>query len=392
MIEGRDESENRAVRLTGGMVGGGPGSFIGAVHRSAASFDGMAEYVAGAFSRSYEKSLQTGKELGLDEDRVYDGFERMAEVEASREDGIDFVSIVVPNKFHYPVAKAFLERGINVICDKPLTFTSEQAEELQKLTEENDLFFGVTYVYSGYPAVKHAREIVRRGDIGDVRVVQGEYPQEWLAQPVEEEGNKQAEWRTDPEFSGRSNCVGDIGSHIENTVSYVTGLEIKELSANLDIFGEGRKLDDNAAMLLKFEGGATGSFWCSQVAIGHDNGLKVRVYGTEGSLIWKQEDPDHLEVNYLGKPKTVLSRGRDELYSSGEEKVRLPAGHPEGFYEAFANVYRSYLGALAEKKRGGDPDPEDFDYPSVKAGVQGVKFINACVDSSQAGGEWVELD
>lgn len=392
MIEGRQAGQSSIAKLAGGMVGGGPGSFIGAVHRSAASFDGNAEYVAGAFSRSYEKSIKTGRQLGISEDRVYDDFEKMAKAESAREDGIDFVSIVVPNKLHYPVAKVFLEQGINVICDKPLTFTVEQAEELEELTEKEDLLFGVTYVYSGYPMVKHGREIVQRGDIGEIRVVQGEYPQEWLARPVEKEGNKQAGWRTDPEFSGRSNCVGDIGSHIENTVSYVTGLRLKELSANLDVFGECRQLDDNAAMLLKFEGGATGSYWCSQVAIGHDNGLKIRVYGTKGSLIWKQEDPDHLEVNYLGKPGTVLSRGRDELFSSAEETVRLPAGHPEGFYEAFANIYRNFLAALGEKKSGSDVDPEDFDYPSVHAGVQGVKFINACVDSSESGSEWVKLD
>ncbi|MFB6215076.1 MAG: Gfo/Idh/MocA family protein [Candidatus Bipolaricaulia bacterium] len=273
-----------------GMVGGGPGSLIGEVHRKAAKFDGKAEIVSGVFSRSYEKTLQTGKELGLDEERLYEDFEEMAEKEGTRDDGIDFVSIVVPNKFHYPAAKAFLTRDINVVCDKPLTVTLDEARELEKLTRENNLLFGVTYVYSGYPMVKQARELIQSEELGELRVIQGEYPQEWLAAPVEKEGNKQAEWRTDPELSGEVNCVGDIGTHIENTVSYISNLEIDSIAANLSIFGKDRELDDNAEMMVKFSNGATGSFWCSQVAVGHDNGLKVRVYGTKGSLVWKQEN------------------------------------------------------------------------------------------------------
>jgi len=374
-----------------GMVGGGPGSLIGEVHRKAAQFDGKAEIVSGAFSRSYDKTLQTGEELNLEEDRLYEDYGEMAEAEGERDDGIDFVSIVVPNKFHYPVAKKFLGAGIHVVCDKPLTVTLEEARELERLTREKDLLFAVTYTYSGYPMVKQARELVRAGELGDIRVVQGEYPQEWLSESVEDEGNKQAEWRTDPELSGDSNCVGDIGTHIENTVSYITDLDIDSVAANMSIFGEGRELDDNAEMMVKFSGGATGSFWCSQVAIGHDNGLKVRVYGTEGSLIWEQENPNYLKVASLDGPKRTLSRGRDELLESASDVVRLPGGHPEGFYEAFSNIYSNFLAALKDKKQGKDINPEDYDYPDVAEGVQGVKFIQTCLKSSNHDSDWVKL-
>jgi len=389
-MSGKENTDTAVLHY--GMVGGGPGSFIGGVHRKAAKFDGKAEIVSGAFSRTYEKTLQTGKELGLTEDRLYKDYEEMAEEEANRSDGIDFVSIVVPNKFHYPVAKKFLEEEINVVCDKPLTVTQEEAEELEELTRKNDLLFGVTYVYSGYPMVKQARELVNSGELGDIRVVQGEYPQEWLAAPVEKEGNKQAEWRTDPELSGNANCVGDIGTHIENTVSYIADIEIDSIAANMSIFGKDRELDDNAEMMVRFSNGSTGSFWCSQVAVGHDNGLKVRIYGTKASLIWRQENPNYLEVSYLHKPKEILSRGRDDLHSSAGETVRLPGGHPEGFFEAFSNIYSNYLSALIDKKRGKDVSPENYDYPDVSEGVQGVKFIETCLESSERGGDWVKMD
>lgn len=378
-------------RIKYGMIGGGPGSLIGGVHRKAAKFDGRAKIVAGAFSRTYEKTLKTGKELNLDESRLYRDYEEMAEKESAREDGIDFVSIVVPNKFHHPIAKKFLKKGIHVVCDKPLTTSLEEAEELANFAREKDLLFAVTYVYSGYPMVKQARELVQAGDLGEIRVIQGEYPQEWLSRPVEKEGNKQATWRTDPELSGKSNCVGDIGSHIENTVSYITDLDIDSIAANMSIFGEDRELDDNAEMILKFSNGATGSFWCSQVAVGHDNGLKVRVYGTEGSLVWKQEKPNYLEVSSLDGPAKTLSRGRDELYSSAEEVVRLPGGHPEGFYEAFSNIYKNFLSALKDKKDGKEIEPDEYDYPDVDEGVRGVRFIETCLQSSQKDSKWVKF-
>lgn len=387
-------SENSSVNgknLKYGMVGGGPGSLIGGVHRKAAKFDGRSEIVAGAFSRTYEKTLETGKELNLDENRLYQDYEEMAEKESAREDGIDFVSIVVPNKFHYPIAKKFLNQGIHVVCDKPLTISLEEAEELESLTRKKDLLFAVTYVYSGYPMVKQARELVRSGKLGEIRVIQGEYPQEWLSEPAEKKGNKQASWRTDPELSGKTNCVGDIGSHIENTVSYITDLEIDSIAANMSIFGEDRELDDNAEMMLKFSNGATGTFWCSQVAIGHDNDLKIRIYGTKGALTWRQETPNYLEFSTLTEPKRTLSRGRDELHSLAKKEVRLPGGHPEGFFEAFANIYRNFLSALEDKKNGKTVKPEDYDYPDVKEGVQGVRFIETCLRSSQKNSKWVKF-
>lgn len=375
-----------------GMVGGGPGSLIGSVHRKAAKFDGKGEIVSGAFSRKYEKTLQTGQTLDLPEDRLYESYEEMAKEESSRKDGIDFVSIVVPNALHYPIAKTFLEQGIHVVCDKPLAVTLEKAEELKTLTRKNDLLFGVTYVYSGYPMVKQARELVKSGELGEIRVVQGEYAQDWLATPVEKEGNKQAEWRMDPELTGKTNCVGDIGSHVENTVSYITDLEFDSIAANLSTFGVGRELDDNAEMMVKFSNGATGSFWCSQVAIGHDNGLNVGVYGTKGSLIWKQEKPNYLEVSYLNEPKQKVSRGRDTMYPPAEDAVRLPGGHPEGFYEAFSNIYKNFLTALEDKKGGKNINPEDYDYPDVDSGVKGVKFIETCLESSERNSTWVKFE
>lgn len=385
------ESSSVNGKIKYGMVGGGPGSLIGGVHRKAAIFDGRADIVAGTFSRSYEKTLETGKELNIAESRLYEDYEEMAEKESARESGIDFVSIVVPNKFHYSIAKKFLEQGIHVVCDKPLAVSLEEAEELESLTRKEDLLFAVTYVYSGYPMVKQAKELVQSGDLGEIRVIQGEYPQEWLSEPVEQEGNKQASWRTDPELSGKTNCVGDIGSHIENTVSYITGLEIDSIAANMSIFGEGRELDDNAEMMLKFTNGATGSFWCSQVAIGHDNDLKIRVYGTQGALTWRQESPNYLEFSTLTGPKRTLSRGRDELSSLAKKEVRLPGGHPEGFYVAFSNIYRNFLTALEDKKNGKAVKSQDYDYPDVKEGVRGVRFIEACLESSRKNSEWVKF-
>ena len=390
VIEGKDTgSAGRKLRF--GMVGGGPGAFIGDVHRKAAMFDGKAELVAGVFSRKYENTIATGKSLGLDESRLYRDFEEMARQEAAREDGIDFVSIVTPNYAHYAVAKGFLENGIHVVCDKPFTFKVEEAEELARMAREKGLLIAVTYTYTGYPMVKHAREMIRRGDIGEIRVISAEYLQGWLATPLEATGQKQASWRTDPTQSGVSNCVGDIGSHIENLVSYVTGLKIKSLCANLDIFGENRTLDDNAEILVRYEGGATGVYHCSQVAIGHDNDLRVRIFGTKGSIEWAQESPNYLKVAYLGQPVQVLSRGEGYLYPQAARLSRIPSGHPEGYYEAFANIYSTFASALLKIKAGETPAAEDLDFPSAEAGVAGVRFINKCVESSKKGSVWVEV-
>ncbi|HMA60176.1 MAG TPA: Gfo/Idh/MocA family oxidoreductase [Halanaerobiales bacterium] len=389
MIEGKENEMSSGV-LKYGMVGGGSGSFIGGVHRKAAVFDNKACLVAGCFSRDYQNTKNTGKSLGLTEDRLYETYAEMAEQEAQREDPIDFVSIVTPNHLHYDVAKKFLEAGINVVCDKPLTFTYQEAEELDKLARENELLFCVTYTYTGYPMVKHAREVVKRGDIGDIRVVIGEYSQDWLATLAEKEGNKQAAWRTDPKKAGRANCVGDIGSHLENMVSYITELEIDSLCANLDHFGKGRELDDNAEILVKYKGGATGVYWCSQVAVGHDNDLKVRIYGTNGSIEWHQEEPNKLKISYLDKPTEILSRGRDELYPLANDLPRIPAGHPEGYFVAFSNIYTSFEETLLDKKSGTAYQDLNIKFPTAREGAQGVKFINKTVDSDEANSTWVK--
>lgn len=391
MIEGSREGPGE-MTLRYGMVGGGPGSFIADAHRKAIAFDSTAHLTAGVFSRTWEKTLETGRKLGLDESRLYRSYEEMAKAEAGRDDGIDFAVIVTPNISHYPAAKAFLEHGINVVSDKPLTVETAEAEELAKLANEKNLLFGVTYVYTGYPMVKHAREMVSRGEIGDVRFVQAEYPQDWLATPIEQSGaNRQASWRTDPAQSGKSCCVGDIGSHIENLVSYITGLRVTEVCARLDTFVEGRLLDDNASIMVSYDSGAKGLYWSSQIAIGHDNALSVRVIGTNGSIEWRQEDPDHLRIGRLGRPVEILSRGRDALLPHAARYPRLPSGHPEGYYEAFANFYRTYGAALAGKKAGKALTKDDLDFPSAEDGLSGVRFIDACVKSSIAGAAWVKL-
>ncbi|GAK49773.1 oxidoreductase domain protein [Candidatus Moduliflexus flocculans] len=389
MIE--SSKETKAARLTYGMVGGGQGAFIGDVHRKAAQFDGKNTIVAGCFSRDYQNTLQTGAMLGIDESRLYKTYQEMAVAEGKRVDKIDFVVIVTPNNLHYPTAKAFLEQGINVVCDKPLTPEVAQAEELAKLAKERGVFFCVTYTYTGYPMVKHAREMIRRGDLGEIRFVNAEYPQDWLATPLETSGQKQAAWRTDPAQTGKSNCVGDIGSHVENMASYMTGLSIKSLCARLDTFVPGRVLDDNASIMVNYENGAKGLYWSSQIAVGHDNGLRIRVYGTKASIEWAQENPNYLKVSYLDKGTEMLSRGRDKLYPHAASYSRIPSGHPEGYFEAFANIYNTFSKALLKKKAGEALTEDDLDFPTVQDGINGVKFIDACVASSQKGAAWLEI-
>lgn len=388
MIEASADAKN-IQKLRYGMVGGGQGAFIGDVHRKAISLDGLAILAAGCFSQNYENTLATGASLGLPSERCYRSYEEMAEEEGARSDAIDFVVVVTPNALHYPVAKAFLSRGINVVCDKPLTFEVAEAQELSELAKKKKLLFCVTYTYTGYPAVKQAREMIARGDIGEIRFVNAEYPQEWLATPSEKEGSKQAAWRTDPKLAGKSNCVGDIGSHAENLVSYVTGLKIKSLCARLDTFVKGRALDDNATIMTEYEGGAKGLYWSSQIAIGCDNGLKIRVFGTKGSIQWSQENPNYLGVSRLGEPSQTLSRGRDAFYPGAQAYSRIPSGHPEGYFEAFANIYKTYIGALASLKAGKKPEAGDLDFPTIEMGIDGVRFIGKCVESSQKGAVWI---
>ena len=385
MIEGRFEDSGAILRY--GQVGGGPGSFIGPVHRAAIAMNGQALIVAGSFSDKPEETVQTAKQLGIHESRAYETFEEMAAAEASREDGIDFVSITVPNHLHHQVARSFLEKGINVVCDKPLCFTLEEAEELMKITAEKNLEFMVTYAYTGYPMVREARNLVTTGKIGEIRVVMAEYPQDWLADPIELTGQRQAIWRTNPKYSGISNCVGDIGTHIENLVHFVTGLEIKKISARLETFVEGRKLDDNAYMLVKYTSGASGNYWSSQVAVGNENGLGLRVFGTEGSIEWHQENPNLLKYVKKGGPVQLLTRGNGYLSGNAQAYTRLPSGHPEGYFEAFANLYRSYCNRLIAKKDNMDDDEL---FPTAVDGARGVKFVHDCVDSSNRGSDWVD--
>ena len=390
MIEGSADS-GISGKLSYGMVGGGQGAFIGDVHRKSIALDGMAELRAGCFSRTWDNTLATGKALGVAEDRLYKSFDDMAAAEAKRPGKIDFVVIVTPNVSHYPAAKAFLNAGIHVVCDKPLCFEESEARDLADLAQKNKLLFGVTYTYTGFPAVKHAREMIRKGEIGDIIYVTGEYPQDWLITPQEKEGSKQAEWRTDPKLAGKSNCVGDIGSHIENMISYVTGLKIKSLCARLDKIGPGRVLDDNATIMLEYDNGAKGVYWSSQIALGNDNGLQFRVFGTKGGLEWRVEDPNYLKVSLLGKPRAVLSRGRDGFYPRAQSLSRIPSGHPEGYFEAMANIYKTYAGALLKQKAGEALTEDDLDFPNAENGFDGVQFIGKCVESSQKGAVWVNF-
>jgi predicted dehydrogenase len=385
-------AEQRTRPLSYGMVGGGPGAFIGDVHRRAIALDPNTRLVAGVFSRDTQASLQTARELLLDESRVYRDYAEMAEREAARDDGVDFIVIVTPNVSHFDIARTFLEAGIHVVCDKPLTTELADAEALGALVAKTGLLFGVTYTYTGYPTVKKARDLVRSGALGRIRFVNAEYPQEWLATRAEDQaGNRQASWRTDPSQSGKSNCVGDIGTHVENMVSYVTGLEIESLSARLDSFVEGRALDDNATVMVNYRGGATGVYWTSQVAIGTDNALRIRVFGEKGSVEFSQEDPNYLTYVPLDAPAQTLSRGRDDLGERGQSLVRLPAGHPEGYFEAFANIYKTFTDAL-RKRRAGEPlGDDDLDFPNVDDGIQGVRFVTRVVESAARKSSWVDF-
>jgi len=390
VIEGSKTGPGKST-LTYGMVGGGEGALIGDVHRKAINFDSSAVLRAGCFSRSMDNTRRTGELLGLAPDRLYASYAQMARTEGSRKDCIDFVVIVTPNATHFPIAKAFLEQGIHVVCDKPLVITSAEAKELGALAKKKDLLFCVTYTYTGYPAVKQAKALIANGELGELRYVAAEYIQEWLATPLEKTGNKQAKWRTDPKLSGPVNSVGDIGTHTENMISYMTDLKIDSLCASVNTFVKGRKLDDNATIMLNFKGGAKGSIWVSQVAVGYDNGLRIRVIGSKGSLEWAQEDPNYLRLRTLERPLQIVSRGREAFDPAAGKYSRIPAGHPEGYFEAFANVYRAFCEALSRKKSGEKTTPEQLEYPSLFDGAQGVRFIEKCVDSANTGSSWVKF-
>jgi predicted dehydrogenase len=379
-------------KLKMGMVGGGSGAFIGAVHRRAAVMDGEVEFVAGALSSTADKALASGTELGVTDERNYASWERMLEVELSlpEEERIDFVSIVTPNHMHHPVARAFAEAGFNVVLDKPMVQTSEEAEDLRRVVEGSGVVFAVTYTYTGYPMVKQARHMVRQGLLGEVRKVIVEYNQGWLARRLEESGAKQAEWRTDPARSGIAGAVGDIGSHAENLVSTITGLEVSEICADLTTFVSGRRLDDDGNLLIRYEGGAKGVMVASQISAGEENDLRVRIYGSEGGLEWRQEEPNYLYHRPAEEPERVLKRGNVYLCEEAKKASRLPPGHPEGFIEAFANVYMSAAAAIRAKKERVKPDGLPWDFPTVYDGARGVYFIEKTVESSQSDKKWLD--
>lgn len=378
------------------MVGGGPGAFIGAVHRKAAALDGAYELVAGAFSHDPDKAQETGAELGLDPERVYASYLEMAEAEASRSegDGIRLVSIVTPNHLHHPVAKAFLERDVHVVCDKPLTTRVEDAEELCRITAERGLVFAVTYNYTGYPMVKEARQRVRSGELGAIRKVVVEYTQGWLRTLLEAEGQKQAEWRADPERAGGSSALGDIGSHAYDLARYVTGLEVKRLFADLGTVVEGRRMEDDATVLLEMDQGVRGLLFVSQISTGERNHLRLRVYGSQRGLDWSQEEPERLRLLEANGSERLVYRGAGAESEQAAAHTRLPGGHPEGFIEAFANIYGNVaLSLRSEESTGKGAGPSGgcavHDFPTVQDGAHGVHFVQAAVESDRRGA-WVE--
>ncbi|WP_372394919.1 Gfo/Idh/MocA family oxidoreductase [Azospirillum sp. HJ39] len=385
-----DQTPASSRRLRLGMVGGGQGAFIGAVHRIAARIDDRYELVAGALSSDPERARASGAELFLAPDRCYDDFHAMASAEAARPDGIDVVSIVTPNHLHFPAAKAFLEAGIHVICDKPLVHTVEEAEELAALVQRRDLVFVLTHNYSGYPMVRQARAMVASGALGRVRVVQVEYAQDWLATDVESGGQKQAAWRTDPARSGAAGCVGDIGTHAFHLAEFVSGLRCTALAADLAAFVPGRRLDDNAHIMMRFEGGARGMLWASQVSPGTTNGLRLRVFGEAGGLEWQQEQPNELRFTPLGEPSRTLLRAGAGSLPAASAISRTPAGHPEGYLEGFAQIYRDAADRIAARLEG-RPAADDVPLPTVEDGVRGMRFIHAAVKSSRDDAAWVTL-
>ncbi len=386
MVEVTEKSgANKPIRL--GMVGGGKDAFIGEVHRFASRLDGHYQLVAGALSSTSEKAQQSGLALGLAADRIYDDFRQMAVDEAAREDGIEAVAIVTPNHMHYSAAKAFLEQGIHVICDKPLTSTLEDAEKLAVVAEKSDALFVLTHNYTGYPMVRQAREMVKDGQIGKVRLIQVEYAQDWL---TEEQNSKQADWRADPKKSGVGGSTGDIGTHAFNLAQFVSNLKAKSLAADLQSFVPGRQVDDNAHVMLRYEEDARGTLWCSQVAPGNENGLKLRIYGEAGGLEWAQENPNQLWHSPFEKPKQLITRNGAGAGAASTRVSRIPAGHPEGYLEGFANIYAE--AALAIRAfQSGVPIPDNVEFPSCSDGVEGVKFVETCFQSSRQNSAWLNL-
>jgi predicted dehydrogenase len=381
-----------ARKLRFGMIGGGRGAFIGAVHRIAAIMDGQAELVAGAFSADPERSRLSGADLFLDPARVYGSYAEMARAESRMPAGrrLDFVVIVTPNHQHYPPAKLFLEAGFNVVCDKPVTFSLAEARSLRAVVRKTGKVFALTHNYTGNVMVKQARELVRSGALGTIRKVVSEYPQGWLSTLLESTGQKQASWRTDPKRSGAAGCIGDIGTHAENLARYITGLHIDSLCADLTTFVKGRKLDDDGNILVRFKGGAKGIIHASQISVGDENNLNIRVYGTKAAIEWHQEHPNELVVKFPDKPRQIWRRGNGYVGQEAARFTRIPAGHPEGYLEAFGNIYREAFRAIAAEVAGRRP-PKDVDFPTIDDGVEGMAFIETVVRSSKRGARWEKL-
>ncbi len=385
---------NRKLRM--GMVGGGPGAFIGEVHRKAARLDGKIDLVAGAFDINPEKSLQMGRELCLDPGRVYADYRSMlaGELAGSPEKRIDFVAVTTPNNWHFPIARDFLKAGFHVMCEKPMTMTVKEALELEKTVKSSGCVFGLMHNYTGYPMVKLARDMIKQGDLGKIVKVVVQYPQGWLARPIERSGSKQASWRTDPRQSGVAGCMGDIGTHAANLAEYISGLKISEILADLSTFVKGRRLDDDGNCLLRFNNGAKGLLHASQVAIGEENNLAIWVYGENRSLEWHQENPNYLHVNVIDGPIQIWRRGNDYVgvkSPAAARCTRIPSGHPEAFLEAFANNYVNFADTIAARIEKRKPDPLALDFPKVEQGLRGMRFIEAVVKSSLANAKWVKI-
>jgi len=385
---------NRKLKM--GMVGGGPGAFIGEVHRKAARLDEGIELVSGAFDINPRKSKQMGKELCLDGKRIYKTYEEMIEKELALPVGerIDFVSICVPNNWHFPIAKAFLEAGFHVMCEKPMTLNVAEAKKLKEIVKKSKRVFGLMHNYTGYPMVKLARDMVKAGDLGKIRKIIVQYPQGWLATAIEKTGQQQAAWRTDPKQSGGAGCMGDIGTHAENLAEYITGLKIKEVCADLTTFVKGRRLDDDGNCLLKFKGGAKGILHASQISIGEENGLAIWVYGEEGSLEWHQEHPNYLYTKKPNSPEQVWKRGNDYVASksaAAARATRLPAGHPEAFFEAMGNVYGNFADCVRAKIAREKVEPLAKDFPDVNDGLRGMLFIDTVLASTKSKQKWTKF-
>ena len=373
------------------MVGGGQGAFIGSVHRIAARIDDHYNLVAGSLASKPDIAHVSAEELGISSDRSYSSYDEMAEKESARDDCIDVVAIVTPNFLHYPVADAFLKKGIHVICDKPLTHNLDDANNFFESVKNSKALFALTHNYTGYPMVRQAREMFRNGEIGKLRVIQVEYAQDWLTLPIENEGQKQASWRTDPTKAGMGGSIGDIGSHAFNLADFITGAKLTELCADISSFVKGRKNDDNAHVLLRYENGVKGMLWSSQVAPGNENALKIRIYGDKGGLEWEQENPNYLVVDIFGKAKKIIRRAGNETIDIAGRVTRIPPGHPEGYLEGFANIYSDFAKQIIAHKKGEKIDKNLLLVPSIEDGLKGVRFISTVVESGLGGSKWLKF-